>query len=121
MEGGRILNHLKHNIENPNNTILIVGYMAENTLGRKVLQKAPEIQIDNEKYLLKCEVQKINALSAHGDYKEMLNWLKKIDTSKLKKIFLVHGEKDSQKYFSQYLTENGFNVQIVKKGGEYKL
>ena len=121
-ESGRIIGHLKNNISNPLNTILIVGYMTENTLGRRILHKEPVVTIDNKEYELKAEVQKINAFSAHGDYKEMTNWLGKIDTSKLKKIFLVHGEQDSQKYFSEYLKSNGYkNVQIVKSGETYKL
>ena len=121
-EAGRIINHLKYGVENPNNTILIVGYMSENTLGRKILNKEEKLIIDKKELTLKAEVQKINAFSAHADYKEMLEWLQTIDTSKLKKIFLVHGEKEAQKHFSEYLKSNGFkNVQIVKEGEVYKL
>ena len=119
---GRILNHLKYGIEEPKNTILFVGYQTENTLGRKILNKEEKLIIDKKPYALKAEVQKINAFSAHGDYKEMVDWLNKIDTSKLKKIFLVHGEKEPQKYFAEYLKSNGYkNIQIVKEGEEYKL
>lgn len=121
-EAGRILTHLRYGIENPDNTILIVGYMGENTRGRKILNKDEIIKVDGKECHLKAEVQKINAFSAHADYKEMVEWLKKIDTSKLKKIFLVHGEKDPQKHLSEYLRDNGFkNVQIVKDGEVYKL
>lgn len=120
-EAGRILNHLKYGVENPNNTILIVGYMGENTLGRKILNKEEKIIIDKKELELKAEVQKINAFSAHADYKEMTQWLKQIDTSRLKKIFLVHGEKDAQSFFKQYLENNGFKVEIVKNGVNYKL
>ena len=121
-EAGRIINHLKYGIENPNNTILIVGYMSENTLGRKILNKEEKLIIDKKECTLKAEVQKINAFSAHADYKEMVEWLNKIDTSKLKKIFLVHGEKEPQKHLLEYLKSNGYkNVQIVKDGETYKL
>jgi len=120
-EAGRILNHLKYGIENPNNTILIVGYMSENTLGRKILAKEENLVIDEEKRSLKAEVQRINAFSAHADYKEMLKWLKSIDTSKLKKIFLVHGEKEPQIFFKSFLRKNGFNAEIVKLGETYNL
>ena len=96
--------------------------MSENTLGRKILNKEEKLIIDKKELTLKAEVQKINAFSAHADYKEMLEWLQTIDTSKLKKIFLVHGEKEAQKHFSEYLKSNGFkNVQIVKEGEIYKL
>lgn len=121
IEAGRIINHVKYGIENPNNTILIVGYMGENTTGRKILDKKEKIILDKKEYNLKCEVQKINSFSAHCDYNEALEWLKKIDTSKLKKIFLVHGENDAQIFFKQFLEQNGYKVEIVENGVIYNL
>lgn len=112
-EAGRIINHLKEGIENPKNTILIVGYMGEGTLGRKILEKEELLTIDNKEYHLKAEVHKINAFSAHADYNEITDWLKEVDTSRLKKIFLVHGDKDAQEYLQQHLTEKGYKVEIV--------
>ena len=112
-EAGRIINHLKEGIENPNNTILIVGYMGEGTLGRKILEKEELLTIDNKEYHLKAEVHKIDAFSAHADYNEITAWLKEVDTSKLKKIFLVHGDKYAQEYLQQHLTEKGYKVEIV--------
>ena len=121
-EAGRILNHLKYGVENPNNTVLIVGYMAENTLGRKILNKDEKITIDKKDYSLKCEIQKINAFSAHSDYKETINWLHSLDLSKLKTIFLVHGEKEQMVPFKERLErEFKVKVQIVKAGEKYKL
>lgn len=121
-EAGRIINHLKENLDDEKNTILIVGYMGENTLGRKILNKEETLIIDKKEVHLKAEVQKINAFSAHADYKEITAWLKKVDTSKLKKIFLVHGEKDAQAYLQDYLKNNGYpNVEIVKANGIYHL
>ena len=121
LESGRVLNHLKYTIENPINTIVFVGYQVEGTLGRKVLEKADKVVIDNKEYNVKMEIHKINSFSAHGDYKEMTEWLKKIDTSKLKKIFLVHGEQESQAFFKDYLKNNGFNAEIVKSKVRYQL
>ena len=73
-------------------------------------------------YKVKASVEKINAFSAHADYTETLDWLKSIDTSQLKRIFLVHGENDAQEYLQNYLKENGFeNVTIVKYGESYEL
>ena len=120
-EAGRIINHIKHGIENPNNTILLVGYMCEGTLGRKILDKEETVQIDGEDFKLKAEVHKIDAFSAHADYKEILDWLSKIDTSKLKKIFLVHGDEDAQNNLSKVLTDKGYNNEIVRKDTKYKL
>lgn len=120
-EAGRIVNHLKNNIEDPNNTILIVGYMCEGTLGRKILNKEPVVNIGGKDCKLKAEIHSIDAFSAHADYKEMLEWLSEIDTSKLKKIFLVHGETHAQENLLKLLKENNFNCEIVKANEFYKL
>ncbi|MCF0126055.1 MAG: MBL fold metallo-hydrolase [Clostridia bacterium] len=120
-EAGRIISHIKHGIENPNNTILIVGYMCEGTLGKKILDKEETVCIDGKDLKLKAEVHKIDAFSAHADYKEMLEWLSEIDTSKLKKIFIVHGDSEAQKNFSKLLSDKGFNNEIVQAGVQYKL
>lgn len=121
-EFGRVVHHLANNISNANNTVLLVGYMAENTLGRRLMNGEKEVKIMDEYMKVKAAVENINAFSAHADYKETLAWLKKIDTSRLKKIFLVHGEKDAQEFLQNYLKENGFaNIDIVKYGEVYDL
>ena len=121
-EAGRVLHHLANNIQDERNTVLIVGYMAENTLGRKILEGEKEVHIMDAWYKVNAKVQKINAFSAHADYEETTEWLKKIDTSKLKKIFLVHGEKDAQDFLKNHLEENGFkDITIVKYGESYEL
>lgn len=121
-EAGRILYHLANNISNPNNIILIVGYMSEHTLGRRILEGEKEVKILGDWYKVNAQVKQIDSFSAHADYKESTEWLKLIDTSRLKKIFLVHGEKDAQAYLKSYLAENGFpNVEIVKYGETYNL
>jgi len=121
-EAGRIQHHLIHNIQDPNTTIMTVGYMAENTLGRRIRNREGEVKIHGEWFKLKAQVEEINAFSAHADYFEILEWLKAVDTSKLKKIYLVHGEKKPQAFLKNYLEENGFpNVEIVKYGIHYDL
>ena len=121
-EAGRIVHHIANNISNPRNTILIVGYMAENTLGRRIRDGAKTVRIMGDEYDVKAKVEQINAFSAHADYEEATKWLKSIDTSRLKKIFMVHGEKEAQAAFQAYLAEHGFpNVQIVKYGETYRL
>ena len=121
-EAGRILHHLANNIENPNNTILIVGYMAENTLGRRIRDGDKEVKIMGDWYSVKASVEQINSFSAHADYTESLAWLNSIDTSRLKRIFMVHGETEAQEFFKNYLNENGYpNVTIVKYGEAYTL
>ena len=121
-EAGRIVHHIANNISDPRNTILIVGYMAENTLGRRIRDGAEKVKIMGDEYDVKAKVETINAFSAHADYEECTKWLKSIDTSRLKKIFMVHGESESQEFFQNYLKEHGFpNVQIVKYGESYEL
>ena len=121
-EAGRVLHHLANNISDPRNTILIVGYMAENTLGRKIRDGEKEVNIMGDVYKVQAEIETINAFSAHADYEEALEWLKAIDTSRLKRIFLVHGETDAQEFFQKKLNENGYkDVQIVKYGETYDL
>ena len=121
-EAGRIQHHLIHNIQDPNTSILIVGYMAENTLGRRIRNREKEVKIHGEWFKVNARVEGINAFSAHADYQETLDWLKEIDTSKLKGILLVHGEKKAQTALKTYLEENGFsNVQIVRYGKTYEL
>jgi metallo-beta-lactamase family protein len=90
-EAGRILHHLRNNIGDPRNTVLITGYQAENTLGRKIVEKAPEVNIFGEPYRLRAEVVKMNELSGHADQLELLAWMKPM-VGKLKRVFLVHGE-----------------------------
>ena len=121
-EAGRILHHLANNISDERNTILIVGYMAENTLGRRILDGEKEVKIMGDFYDVRANVETLNAFSAHADYEEIADWLSRIDTSRLKKIFLVHGEKDAQEFLTNYLGERGFkNVQVAKYGETYEL
>ena len=96
--------------------------MSENTLGRRLKDGEKEVKILGDWYNVKASVETINAFSAHADYEESLEWLNSIDTSRLKKIFLVHGEKDSQEFFVDFLAKNGYpNVEIVKYGESYNL
>jgi metallo-beta-lactamase family protein len=90
-EQGRILHHLRNNIEDPRNTVLITGFQAENTLGRKLVEKQQEVRIFGEPMRVRAEVQSLDELSAHADQKELLEWIKPIAPS-LRQVFLVHGE-----------------------------
>jgi metallo-beta-lactamase family protein len=121
-EAGRIQHHLIHNITDPRTTVLLVGYMAENTLGRRIQDRMVDLRIHGQWFKRRAEVEAINAFSAHADYAEALQWLKTLDTSRLKTIFLVHGEGDAQRAFKKHLAENGFpQVEIVRYGRTYDL
>jgi metallo-beta-lactamase family protein len=121
-EAGRITHHLANNIEDPNTTVLLVGYMAEDTLGRRLFKRETDLKILGQWYKRRAAVEQINAFSAHADYGEAINWLKSLDTSRLKQIFLVHGEPKAQTAFKQHLADAGFgDVTIVKYGENYDL
>ena len=90
-EVGRILHHLKNTIGDPRNTVLITGFQAQNTLGRKLVDRLPEVPIFGEPMRLRAEVETLNELSAHADQAGLLRWLKPMAHA-LKRVFLVHGE-----------------------------
>lgn len=96
-EGGRILHHLKNNIGDPNNMVLITGYQAEDTLGRKIQEGISPVNIFGGAYDVKAKIITINELSAHADQNDFLSYIKPIRG--LKKIFLVHGEMPEAEAF----------------------
>jgi metallo-beta-lactamase family protein len=121
-EAGRIQHHLINSIEDPNTTILTVGYMAQNTLGRRIRNRETELRIQGQWFKRQAAVEEINAFSAHADYFEAAAWLDALDTSRLKEILLVHGEPKAQAAFKQYLTGKGYaNTEIVRYGRTYEL
>ncbi|MCD4719457.1 MAG: MBL fold metallo-hydrolase [Desulfobacula sp.] len=131
-EAGRILHHLRYKIHNAKNTILLVGYMAENTLGRRIQDlglksieagnngEAPEIKILGKTYPLRAKVEKIGGFSAHGDKHE----LEKIITGsnlRIKKIGIVHGEEAQSAAFAKRLQQKGYDTFIPKPGDKISL
>lgn len=103
-EGGRILHHLRNGIEDPRNLILITGFQAVNTLGRRLIERPAEVKIFGEPMRLRAEVSALNELSGHADQQELLKWVRPI-ASQLKKVFLVHGEPTAQKALASILKE----------------
>jgi metallo-beta-lactamase family protein len=126
-EAGRILHHLRYKIHNARNTILMVGYQAQHTLGSRIIElglkyeeagrkgEAPVVKILNKEYPLKAHVVKLGGFSAHADRNEMLRFLKGSNL-KIKKIALVHGEEDQILSFAGFLKEQGFTVVVPKYG-----
>ncbi len=122
MEAGRVKHHLANNISDPRNTILIVGYCAPTTLGAKIGRGDKEVSIHGMVYKVKAEVKKIESFSGHGDYQEMINFLSCQDKSLVSKMFIVHGEYETQKKYVVSLTGDGFkNIEIPAKGQEFDL
>ena len=120
-ESGRILHHLANNVEDPRNTVLIVGFMAQNTLGRRILEKHQEVKIFRELHTLRANVVVLNTFSAHADYNDILEYVSALDSDRLKKIFLVHGEPEAQSNLKRKLEEKGYSTSIVKYGQTYQL
>jgi metallo-beta-lactamase family protein len=121
-EAGRIQHHLIHTIQDPKNAIMIVGFMAENTLGRRIKEKRPTVKIHGQTLDLKAEVLEINAFSAHADYQEIGDWLSMVDRSRLKGVFLVHGESEAQAHLKDYLSAKGYPMPtVVEYGKTYEL
>ncbi len=121
-EAGRILHHLRNNVENPDNIILMVGYCAENTLGRKIINKEPIVKIFGEEFHLNAEVIVLHSMSGHADENELTDYCRKLNINSIKKVFLVHGDYEQQEIFSQRLNEIGVkDVQIPKRGDTYEI
>ena len=118
-ESGRILHHLKNNIEESRNTILVVGYMAANTLGKKIVERAHLVRIFGVEYELNAEVIVINAFSGHADKIELCDFA--LGCQPLKRIFLVHADPDQSQALFQILTEKNLNVYIPAKDEEFLL
>ena len=118
-ESGRILHHLQNNIEDTRNMILVVGYMARDTLGRKIVEKNPFVKIFGVEYELNAEVVVINAFSGHADQTELLDFVN--GCLPLKRIFLVHGEVEQTQILADILTQKGLEVYIPDKDEEVLL
>lgn len=118
-EHGRILHHLKNNIENARNTVLLVGYQAAHTLGRKLQDGEKSVNILGESYRVKAEIITMDAFSAHADRSDLLDYITRLNAQHpIKKIFLVHGEEDQGLTFADYLKESGFDNVVVPAPGE---
>jgi metallo-beta-lactamase family protein len=119
MEAGRIKHHLANNISNPRNTILVVGYCAPRTLGARLVNGEKTVSIFGNKYSVNAEIARIEAFSGHGDYSEMLSFLSCQDHSKIKKIFLVHGDYDAQLFYKGQMEAAGYgNIEIPEAMSE---
>jgi metallo-beta-lactamase family protein len=118
-EHGRILHHLKNNLEDERNTILIVGFQAKNTLGRKLVEGEEEVNIFGEPYERRAEVKVLNEFSAHADRNDLIDFAKKVDPDR---IFLVHGEEEQIESLQDALEDIGYEVEAPEEiGTVYKL
>jgi len=114
---GRIRHHLKHGLWDRRNTLLFIGYQAEWTLGRVILEGADEVRMMWTTIKVNAEIAKINSFSAHADAKELVKWIKWFTTN-LKKVFVVHGEEESSMALKEKMELIGFDCHVPDLGEE---
>jgi len=120
-EQGRILHHLRNNIEDPRNTVLVTGFMAQDTLGRKLVEKWQEVLIFGEPMRVRAEIASLDELSGHADQQELLQWVKPLAAS-LRKVFLVHGEPAQAETLAKLLHSTyGLEVAVPQPGQSFDL
>jgi metallo-beta-lactamase family protein len=107
-ENGRILHHLKNNIEDNRNSVLIVSFMAENTLGRRLKDGEKRVRIFGESYDVRARIEAIDGYSAHADQRELLEWAGALDERGVQQLFVVHSEPEPADTLVRMLRAQGF-------------
>jgi metallo-beta-lactamase family protein len=122
-ESGRILHHLANGASDSKNTILIVGFQAEHTLGRRIVERQPTIKVFGEEIPLRAHVEVINGYSAHADRSGLRQWLHAVrdGTPKPSRVFLVHGEPLAQDALATQLAGDGFRVELPSRGDRVRV
>ena len=121
-EAGRIVHHLSNGVSDPRNMVIIVGYQAENTLGKKLVLREPVVSILGEPREVRAEVVVLNSFSGHADRNELLDYLGMFDRKRVKGMFLVHGDPDQSEKLGEGLGGIGFrNVSIPVRGEKVPL
>ena len=121
-EGGRVLHHLANNIGSPKNLVLFVGYSAEHTLARRIMDGIEKVNILGEKHSVKCEIKTMDYFSAHADQNELIDYLRLNPANRLKNIFLVHGEEEQALPLREKIFQKGYkNVDFPLSGERFVL
>ena len=114
-DAGRIRHHLKHNLWRKECSIVFVGYQAEGTLGRAILNGTKKVKLFGEEIAVNASIYNLPGLSGHADKEGLLQWIEAFN-EKPKQILLVHGDKEAQEGFKGFIEEKGFNSEIMKPG-----
>jgi metallo-beta-lactamase family protein len=118
-EAGRILHHLRNHVEDERNTILIVGFMAQHTLGRRLQERRPRVKIWGVERDLRARVEVLSSFSAHADRNDLMAFAEACGV--VRRLFLVHGEPDSQRALGEALRERNVPVEIPVRGQTVEL
>ncbi|MCX7920070.1 MAG: MBL fold metallo-hydrolase [bacterium] len=116
-EGGRILHHLRNNIGDERNLILIIGFMADGTLGKRIVDKMPVVRIFGEEYALKAQVKKLNSFSAHADQNDLIAFINNFQ-KKPKQVFVIHGNSDQAEPLVAAIKTMGIPNVLIPPVGE---
>ncbi|MCX6714712.1 MAG: MBL fold metallo-hydrolase [Candidatus Uhrbacteria bacterium] len=117
MNGGRIMHHLARYLPNSSTTVLVIGYQAAGTIGRKIFEGAKQVSIYGQVVDVRASIKAIGAFSAHGDQNKLTRWLKPEDGVMPKTIFLVHGDEDAKMEFAEHLREELKTDVVIPKEG----
>jgi metallo-beta-lactamase family protein len=117
-EGGRIVHHLRNNIQDPRNIVLIVGFQAEHTLGRRIVDREPVVRIFGEPVPLEARVHTINALSAHADRRGLMSWFTGVQSPALRQVFALHGDAAQTDAMVELLQAHGARQALAPVPGQ---
>jgi metallo-beta-lactamase family protein len=121
MNGGRIIHNAQRYLSKRKNTLLIIGYQANGTLGRRILNGETPVSVDGTIVPVYCQVKAIGALSAHGDQKKLFQWIKGGKVFP-KKVYLNHGEAEGSEALQKLISDsNGITAEVVKPGLEIEI
>lgn len=113
---------MKHNIENPASTILFVGYQAEGTFGRRLLDGAQKVKLFGKEYAVRAQIVRMDGMSGHGDQKVLLDWIHGFTDKQPQQVFVVHGEDETTTAFAEILSrQHGFKAMAPYSGTVYDL
>lgn len=122
MEGGRIQHHIRHNISNRYCTLFIIGYNAEGTLGRQLMDKQSVVKIKGKEYEVGCQIEVTDAFSGHASHNELIEFVSQQNPQVLKRLFLVHGEPQNMESFKAELETKGYSgIEIPHLGQTFEL
>lgn len=118
--GGKVLYYLKSLITKDSTLVTFVGFQAEETLGREIVEGAREVTIDRLKFKVNAQIEKFSGFSAHGDQSDLLKWLDRFDQNRLSNVFLTHSEVEQADAFASVINDRDFSVQVPKMLTDYK-